>query len=136
MGSRRSLFASLPQVGGGKFCLPCVGNPVDGLQDVHAAECGLVLDPASHNAIVQCGANGRVPRCGQCPFSAVVLGCFQGHRPSSVQCPHLHTGQRACTPPAGWVGSAGALFAGGAGVTSTSESESSGRGRGTAVPET
>ena len=52
----------------GHFQLPCVGNAVHGVQDIHAAACGLVVDPAFCHAMVQRGAHGSIPCLEQCPM--------------------------------------------------------------------
>ena len=72
---RRSAVAS-PGVQG-HFCLARVGDPVDGLLDVHAAARHLIQNPALLHPVAQGGACGRVPHRGQrsvvCAGSGVLL---------------------------------------------------------------
>ena len=63
------------------------------------------------------------PTAVSATLSAARRGCCLGHRPSPVQRPCFHAGQRVCMLPAGGVGPARAPFAAAVGITSRSESE-------------
>ena len=73
---RRSAVAA-PGVQG-HLCLARVGDPVDGLLDVHAAARGLIQDPAPRHPVAQGGACGCVSHCGQRPDILAGSGLFLG----------------------------------------------------------
>ena len=62
----------------GHFGLACMGAPVDGLLDVHAAARGLIQDPALRHPVAQGGACGHVSHRGQRSVIGARLGVLLG----------------------------------------------------------
>ena len=62
----------------GQFRLAPVGDPVEGLLDVHAAARGVIQDPALRHPVAQGGAFGCVLHRGQCPVIGAGSGVLPG----------------------------------------------------------
>ena len=62
----------------GHFRLARMGDPVDGLVDVHAAPRGLIQNPAPRHPVAQGGTCGRVPHRGQRSVMGACSGVWLG----------------------------------------------------------
>ena len=78
---------------------------MDGLLDVHAAACGVILEPPLRHPIAQGGLRGGVPHRGHCPVDSGGLGVLPGapSLPSAV--PSLPRGAEGMHAAGWWRGS-------------------------------